>query len=503
MAYNKTAYMGNPQLSFPAVADEFRDLGSAYFVGRMPSGQNADIGADIYGWGADARRMANAKVQSTRTAQRLYDRTPRFRVTPTGLMSSVPFGINHTRDTFPSRLMGAGSIGALTTPEGQQYRRKILDARAEQLRAMEQDPPVEAAPPAMKELTEKDALKDQYALEFKAIEAEFGAGVAERSQAAELSKWVTKFLGLLPYYDSNDLGVLVNYQRRIDDMMEDMRDAIGAVLRGEDADKREAVYEFMLRVFKIWDTVISKYLGQERDISLPDRTLLRGQSELTAVVRNGRATGEQFGQIAIINLPLQERITAVKAILRELGLARQVSILPPSEEDFAADNVEDEEEAADEFADDEDGGGEVAVEEAAAPEEDERPRTQAQITAEINRRVTDGEAENVGVAVRQIAAEWEDVTGYRPTAASTPKSIRQTLVQRIKNAVRDGRLAGRGLRGGRATGGAMLLRGRSSQAVTYPIHQAKEQFRQLVKVRGSGLMDGFTSLLRRQPTQLF
>lgn len=176
MAYNKTAYMGRPQLSFPAVADEYRDLGSAYFRGAMPMGTDAMVGQDIYGWSADGRRMAMAKVQSTRTAQRLYDRTPRFRIEPTQMMSAQPFFINHTRDTFPSRLMGAGSIGALTTPEGQQYRRKILDARAEQLRAMEQDPPVEAPPPAMKELTEKEALKDQYALEFKALEGEFMLG---------------------------------------------------------------------------------------------------------------------------------------------------------------------------------------------------------------------------------------------------------------------------------------------------------------------------------------
>lgn len=481
--YNRTAYMGNPQLSFPAVADEHRELGSAYFVGHMRGGNDVEIGADIYGFGADARRMAYAKVQSTRTAQRLYDRTPRFRIQPTGLASIVPFGVNHTRDTFPARLMGAGSIGALTTPEGQKYRRKILDARAEQLRAMEQEPPVEAAPPAMKELTEKDALKDQYALEFKAIEAEFGAGVAERSQAAELSKWVTKFLGLLPYYDSNNLDELVNYQRRIDEMMNDMRDAIGSVLRGEDADKKEAVYEFMLRVFRIWDTVISKYLGQERDISLPTVTVLRGQRQLTSEVRNGRATGEQFGQQAIINLPLQDRIRAVKSILREMGLARQVDILPPTAEDVAADGVEEDDAAADEFGDDEDGGGEVVAE--AAEEEVPEYRTQAQITAELNRRVAAGEAEDVGTAIRQIAQEWEAVTGYRPTAASTPKSIRQTLVQRIKAAEREGRLAGRGLSGGQRCmrGGQVLLRGRSSQAVTYPIHAAKEQVRQLVKVR--------------------
>lgn len=552
-SYNKTAYMGNPQLSFPAVADSFRELGSAYFVGRMPSGYNAEIGQDIYGWGADARRMAYAKVQSTRTAQRLYDRTPRYRVEPTGLAAIVPFGVNHTRDTFPARLMGAGSIGALTTPEGQEYRRKILDARAEQLRAMEQDPPVEAAPPSMKELTEKDALKEQYALEFKAIENEFAAGVAERSQANDLSKWVSKFLGLLPYYDRNDLDELVGYQRRIDSMMEDMRDQIGAVQRGEDAEKREAVYEFMLRVFRTWDTVISKYLGQERDIQLPSVTILRGQRELTTV-----SPRDQFGQEAIINLPLNQRIAAVKAILRELGLARQVNVLPPNEEDIAADAVEDEEANADEFADNEDAGGEVVAEggdeEADAAAVEERPRTQAQITAEVNRRVADGEAEDVAEAIRQVAADWEDVTGYRPTATATYKSVRQTLVQRIKAAQR---VAGRGLSGGVKTrmdvrakgdgfevfhtktketiasfptqkearryiqsiahppsaraqrrladpevqqradayrsakasaesvlkGEGRLLRGRSSQAVTYPIHAAKEQARQLVKAR--------------------
>jgi len=476
--YNKTAYMGRPQLSFPYVADGHRDLGSAYFVGRMPSGQTAEIGADIYGWGADARRMAYAKVQSTRTAQRLYDRTPRFRVQPTQLMGIVPFGVNHTRDTFPSRLMGAGSIGALTTPEGQQYRRKILDARAEQLRAMEQDPPVDAPPPAMKELTEKEALKEQYAMEFKAIENEFDAGVAERSQANELSKWVAKFLGLLPYYDGNDLDELVNYQRRIDDILMTIRDVLGNDPEDAEGRKQKAVYGFIQRALLTWDVVISKYLGQERDLELTDVTVLRGQQPLTAVVRNGRVTGEQFGQEAILYLPLAQRIAAVKAILRDLGLARQVKLLPPNPEDFAEDLEEDEEEAADEFADGDDGGGEVVVEEAAQDEEvDERPRTQAQITAEIRRRVAAGDAPNAETAVRQIAEEWVDVTGYRPTEISTLKSIRQTLVQRIKDAVREGRLAGRG-----RTGGAMLIKGRSSQAKTYPIHQAKEVARQLVKV---------------------
>lgn len=487
--YNKTAYMGHPQLTFPFVADGHRDLGNAYFVGRMPSGQNAEIGEDIYGWGADARRMAYAKVQSTRTAQRLYDRTPRYRVEPTQLMGIVPFGVNHTRDTFPSRMMGAGSIGALTTPEGQQYRRKILDARAEQLRAMEQDPPVEPPPPAMKELTEKEAMKEQYALEFTAIENEFNAGVVERSQGNDLQKWVTKFLALLPYYDGNDLDELVNYQRRIDSILVTIRDVLGddaqVELNEADQRKRTTVYNFIQRTLGIWDFVVSKYLGQERDIALPQFTILRGQRELTSVVRNGRATGEQFGQQAIINLPLAQRITAVKAILREIGLARQVAVLPPNPEDFADDLVDDEEEAADEFADNEDGGGEAAVAaEEEEAQEDVRPRTQAQITAEVRRRVTDGEAPSEASAIRQIAQEWEDVTGYRPTEVSTLKSIRQTLVQRIKDAVREGRLAGRGrVRGGQRTGGAMLLRGRSSQAVTYPIHQAKEQLRQLVKVR--------------------
>jgi hypothetical protein len=480
--------MGRPQLSFPAVADEYRDLGSAYFVGRMPSGQNAEIGQDIYGFGADARRMAMARVQSTHTAQRLYDRTPRFRVTPTQMMSSQPFGINHTRDTFPSRMMGAGSIGALTTPEGQQYRRKILDARAEQLRAMESDPPVEPSAPAMKELTEKEAMKDQYALEFKAIENEFNAGVVERSQAAELSKWVIKFFGLLPYYDRNDLDELLNYQRRIDAMLGTARQVDGedAMVEANEREmmKRDAVNEFIRRAFTTWDAVVSKYLGQERDIELASATLLRGQRQLTTV-----RSGDQFGQEAIINMPLKQRITAVKSILRNLGLARQVDIPPPTEEDEAADGVEDEEEAADEFADDEDGGEAVAegADEEAA-EDDERPRTQAEITAAVNELVAQGVPQ--ATAIRQIAQAWEDVTGYRPTELSTYKSIRQTLVQRIKSAVADGRLAGRGrMRGGRMPmrsamrGGAMLLRGRSSQAVTYPIHQAKEQFRQLVKAR--------------------
>jgi hypothetical protein len=338
----------------------------------------------------------------------------------------------------------------------------------------------------MKELTEKDAMKEQYALEFKAIENEFNAGVVERSQAAELNKWVIKFFGLLPYYDLNNLDELVNYQRRIDTILAALRQEQGddamVVANDNEQRKRNAVYRFMFRAFITWDMVISKYLGQERDIELRTATLLRGQRELTTV-----RSGDQFGQEAIINMPLQQRITAVKSILRELGLARQVDILRPTEEDVAADGVEEDGADADEFADDEDGGGEAVAEEEA--EEDNRPRTQAEITAAVNGLVAAGVPQ--AVAIRQIAQAWEDVLGYRPTAASTLKSIRQTLVQRIKAAERDGRLAGRGLRGGRMPmrsamplrGGAMLLRGRSSQAVTYPIHAAKEQFRQLVKVK--------------------
>jgi len=427
---SRTATMSRPQLSFPAVADEFRDLGSAYFMGRMPSGQNAEIGEDIHGFGADARRMAMAKVQSTRTAQRLYDRTPRFRVTPTGLMSSVPFGINHTRETFPSRLMG----GVLTTPEGQQYRRKILDARAEQLRAMESDPPTQAAPPAMKELSEKEAMKDQYALEFKALENEYSAGVVERSQASELSKWVTKFLGILPYYDSNDVGELINYQRRIDDILEGLLQTEGddAPVRprgNREQQKEEAVSEFMRRALTIWISVVQRYLGQASDVD----------TQLTAVVRDQRASGERFGQQAIINLPLKDRIRAVKSILRDIGLARQVKIPPPQPEDVAADGVEEDGGDVDEYGGDEDGGGEV-VAEGAEGADVEKPRTQAQITAEVNRRVGDGTAPTAAVAIRQIAELWEDVTNYRPTAASTYKSVRQTLVDRIKTAVIEGRL---------------------------------------------------------------
>jgi hypothetical protein len=475
MSHNKTAYFGNPQLTFPAVADERRTLGHAYLVGRMPVEHTEQIGADQYGWSADGNRMAMAKVQATRTAQRLYDRTPRFRVTPTQLMSSQPFFVSHTRDTFAhSPMMGAGSIGALTTPEGQRYRRQILDARAEQFRAMEQDPPTEPPPPTQKELTEKEALKTQYALEFKAILDEFDSGIRERSQVAELAKWVLKFFALLPYYESNETPVLLDYRRQIEDVLEILTQLEGADRGDDDADgrKRRAIAESAVRVLNLFDEVTQRYLGTAEP--------------LTAEVVNGRVTGRRVGGEAIIDLPLRERITAVKALLREVGLAR-LKVLPMRPEDEAQDE-EDEEEGddADEFADDEDGGDGAVV----AVREQPEYRTQAEITAEVNRRIEESRELNEVLtpeeAIRQIAEEWRPFTGYQPRAGTAYRSIRQTLVERI---ARQGMLAGAGRRlpTPHSVPELRMGAGRSVHSRLHPHQQMMEVRRQMERLRMRGM----------------
>jgi hypothetical protein len=467
--YNKTAYFGNPQLTFPAVADERRTLGNAYFVGRMPMEHTEQIGADQYGWSADGNRMAMAKVQATRTAQRLYDRTPRFRVQPTQLMSSQPFFVNHTRDTFAhSPMMGAGSIGALTTPEGQRYRRQILDARAEQFRAMDQDPPTEPPPPTQKELTEKEALKTQYALEFSAILDEFDSGVRERAQVSELAKWVLKFFALLPYYESNETPVLLDYKRQIDSILEILNQLDGAD-RGDDGAegrKRRAVADSAVKVLNLFDEVMLRYLGTAEP--------------LTAEVANGRVTGRRVGGEAIIDLPLRERITAVKSILRDVGL-RRLKVLPMRPEDEAQDE-EDEEEGddADEFADGGDDGDGAVV----AVREPPEYRTQAEITAEVNRRMAEGVSQEE--AIRQIAEEWRPFTGYQPRAGTAYRSIRQTLVERI---ARQGMLAGAGRRlpTPHSVPEMRMGAGRSVHSRLHPHQQMMEVRRQMERLRMRGM----------------
>lgn len=421
MAYNRTS-TGDPQLTFPAVSDRYRNLGSAYYP-QAPRRSNGDIqmGDDQYGWGADAVRMANARVQSTISAYPVFNRTPRFRITPTASTDFPSFNTKDESNTALERLLsislqtphlkGSGSIGALTTPEGQRYARKILDRRANELDALNAR---QSTAPVRTEraLTEVEADKTKVDLELAKIMDEVRAGLVERGTAEDFFKWTKTLLGLLAYYNDSETHRLISYERTIGDLA----DSLSNSLKGRMGDS----ILFPNLASPRSSTRFSNLQAVEYMDSLADRIL-----------------GVITQYMKIIHFELKERVLGLRAILRSIGMADIAkSIRSPSVQDVSNDMEVLESSNPFAFAQpvDEQEGEPPVPQPREQPDELPPYRTQAEITAEINRLSTlRGLTPNQSAFM--IAQEWSRWTGYMPRQNTPYISIRRTLVERIKRIV--------------------------------------------------------------------
>ena len=430
--YNRTAHMGNPQLSFPAVAMGRRTLGSAYINPTAVQSNDFEIGPDQYGFTRDANRMAMARVASTHTSQNVYDRQPRSvrfgKIIPDGHTShpygstqdmgdpALRFWLNSSYDPSTGAVRGGGSTGALTTPEGQRYRRKILDARRDQLIAL--DAQQDTAPPlptTEKDLDEVEANKVQIDLEFNQILDEVDSGIVERGTAGDFNQWARKFATTLPYYNRTDVGRLNGYM--------------------------EGIYETLYRNAQV----------------VADRTeLRRGYGEEVAIEKDKALTNllQRTTDTLIklikeymkgIDLQLPERILLVKNILRRLGMEGLAKAVVKATPQAVANDAED---MGDGAGDDQDGGGAEGYAPLLPPPDDEPPvdigedqvpregwedlpQTQAQISARARQIVIDTGV-NLNEATARVARAWSAFTRYNPRPNTNYKAMKRTLVERIK-----------------------------------------------------------------------
>jgi len=428
--YNRTAHMGNPQLSFPAVAMGRRTLGSAYINPTAVQSNDFEIGPDQYGWSRDGNRMAMAKVQSTRTAQNVYDRQPRSvrfgHLVPDG-HTSHPYG--STQDMGDNALRfwlgqhsvngavrGGGSIGALTTPEGQRYRRKILDARRDQLIALDaQQDTAPQLPTTEKDLDEVEGEKIQIDLEFNQILDEVDSGIVERGTAGDFNKWAKRFSTNLPYYNRTDVERLNAYM--------------------------EGIYETLYRNAQVVAdrTELRRGMGGEVEI--------QKDKALTELLRRTTDTLIKLIKEYMkgINLQLPERILLVKNILRRLGMEGLSRAVVKASPQAVANDQED---MGDGEGDDQDGGGAEGYAPLLPPPDDEPPveigddqvpregwedlpQSAAEITARARRIVIDTNA-SLNEATNQVARSWSRFTNYTPRPNTDYKMIKRTLVERIK-----------------------------------------------------------------------
>ena len=450
IGYNPTA-TGDVGLSFPTIADRHRTLGYAYNPPRMIVPNDIDMGTDQYGWGRDANRMATAKVASTISAYPVYDRTPRHRIIPTRLMGSTPFfgAVDQSDEAMRrwlsgSMVRGGGSIGALSTPEGQKYRQKIIRRRGEELTALRNQQDTSVLPPTeMEELTKKQGQKDEVLDFFDAIAREIESGILERNTAKEFYEWSTKFLQILPYFGNSEQRELTNILR-----------VLGQLLEGE-------VRVIQNRV-NLQQIVAQRNLGLDMGElkEVEDKTRLakfiNERVELVVAVLK-----EYF---KIINYSLKERILGYKAILKKFrmeSLAKGI-VLPTAEEEVDDEDENDYEppQFAPEEAEENDGApvldegeaqGEPDLFAGLQVQQPEYPayRSQAEITAEMARRRLNRGITN-DQAIREIADEWSRFTGYNPRAGTSYATIKRTLAERIKQVVRQAEGRGRRARGGRS-----------------------------------------------------
>lgn len=424
IGYTPTA-KGNVGLTFPFVADEHRTLGRANIDVPVYLVQNVMGGSDKYGWGKDANRMAMAKVQATRSAQRMFDRTPRFRIEPSGNTASQPLFQNKDESNSSLRKMlsmsggalsGGGSDGALSTPAGRKYRATLLPNRLEQIKNQLQSLDEAPHPLASHEraLPEKEAEKVQADLEINSLTDELLEGDLERGVQRDLGKWINNMLQLLPYYGREDTQRLTSYVNLLTNVLV-------AVLPSDKDDN------------------ISK--------EAHERVIAKSLIGFLDIVRQ---------YMSVINRPLSERIVIMRSILKQHGMERLAKGIRPPTQQEEANAVERAENANNEIGDFSnhmdnlyepllpEEGEEIPVPESerGLPEY----RTQAQITAEINRRFDESRIPK-DRSMFDIAHEWSQWTNYRPRAGTPVSSIKRTLVEKIKRILpADDRVEGMGRR---------------------------------------------------------
>lgn len=440
IGYNPTA-TGNVQLTFPMVADQKRTLGASFLYGGRRMRPDIEVGTDQYGWGSEARHMANAKVQATTIAQRQYDRTAPYHIKATGSVQTPCFSAKDESNAALERMLrgqvsapvrdqlrGGGSIGNLTTPAGQRYARKILDRRAAELTALnaQQD----TAPVSTeRELSEVQAAKTQLDLEFGEILDEIDAGVVERGTAKGIAEWSVKFLKELPYYDSVDTIKLINLAEQLDQIADRTIEVL------QDRRQRTAGAE--------WATG-----GTEGD-------KFKSLSQLIALWSK-RTANIIVEYMKYINLQLPQRVLVVRDILSRAGLkAVAKSIADPTpvqieEEAQAEDNAdpfafapfqpaEDQGPAVPDVGDGADAGVIGGL-----------PQTAAQISEAVRGAVSTGQSADE--ALQAIINQWNALQGFPQYAprAGTFRNKKATLVARIKQFLATRPTgAGRRRRGGR------------------------------------------------------
>lgn len=398
IGYTPTA-KGNISLTFPYIADQYRSLGEENFpnpIGRPISVQH---GGDAHGWGADANRMAMGKVQATRSIQRIFDRTPRFRIQPSGNTAQMPLFVNKDESMEALRkwtggvLSGSGTAGALTTPAGERYKRRMLDARAEQFRNQLQGFDIPLPPEISHEaqLSRKQAMMTQSDLELSTIIDQFLSGNNDKLKLGEqdLKAWLFKFYEMLPFYDRNDVQKLVDVDRALN---------------------------------TIWNTELAK------------------GNKFSSLAQQYREVLDAY--MSVVNLQLPQRIQAVKSILRSVGLARlQKSVIQATEQEIAneGDEPQDAERAVFDNNEEELEGRADDEQVVQVPEMEQRNlplyRSQAEITAEAKRRQQNYRTP-LERAIYDIAIEWSPYTNYTPRAGTRYTAIRKTLVQRIRQVMR-------------------------------------------------------------------
>jgi len=428
--YNRTAHMGNPQLSFPAVAMRDRTLGSAYVNPTGVVSNDFEIGPDQYGWGRNANHMAMARVQATHTSQNVYDRQPRSvrfgHIIPDGHTShpygstqdmgdnALRFWLNSAYDPATGVVRGGGSIGALSTPEGQRYRRKILDARRDQLIALDaKQDTAPVLPTTEKDLNEVEGEKVQIDLEFNQIINEVDSGIVERGTAGDFNKWARKFATLLPYYNRTDVERLNGYM--------------------------EGIYETLYRNVQV---ITDRNLrGMESQAQIEKDTTLTLLLKKTTDVLIKLIKEYMKG----IDLQLPERVLLVKNILRRLGMEGLANAVRRADPQAVANDGED---VGDNMGDDQDGGGAdgyapllpppddeppVEIGDAQVPRQgwEDLPQTQAQITTRARQIVLDTGV-NLNEATARVARAWSPFTRYNPRPNTNYKAVKRTLVERIK-----------------------------------------------------------------------
>ena len=410
---------GDTQLTFPSVADKRRTLGAKYLLAGRSQLPDIQMGGDQYGWGNDARHMANAKVETTISTYDKFNRTPRVRIVPT---ASIQFPVFASKDESngalermlkgqvqaPMGVRGGGSIGNLTTPEGQRYARKILDRRAAELTALREH--TDTAPVSTeRELTEVEAKKTAISLEFAELLDEIDAGVVERNTAKAIADWSQKFLRELPYYDRTDIKVLTGYGEQLDLIADRTIEVLA-----ERSQRTRNWGDPEIDRFKSLSQLISQWSKRTADI-------------LAKYMR-------------YIDYSLKDRIAVVRQLLKEGGLAGVAKsiVKVPTAEEIA--NEEAKEARDDPFgyaqpeAEPNQGPpvpdvGDGADEGQQLPEE--LPRSAAEISARIREGVAQGLSSSE--ALQHIINKWNQhlQQPYQPNPNSSLRNIKATLVQRI------------------------------------------------------------------------